>query len=143
MQEGECLHAADGKNGGDGEFGAEIHLQVPNHEGREDAECPVTDTGDCRVAVESLDSDVRVDAGARSAGVLGPEICRGATLEDEKEEEKGRIRFCDDDDSPDDNFVGPNDGDSEQEDANAEFERHASQDVGRFASPPPLRTRLA
>lgn len=77
---GGFLHAADGKNSSDGELGAAIHLQVPNHEGRKDANCPVTDTGDCRVAVESLDSDLRVDAGARSTSVLSPEICRGTTL---------------------------------------------------------------
>ena len=70
-----CSHATDGKNGGDGELGAEIHLQIPDHEGGEDAECPVPHTGDCGIGVEGIDCDLRVDTDALSTGVLGPEVC--------------------------------------------------------------------
>lgn len=77
---GRCLHAADGKYTGDGEFGAEVHLQVPNHEGGEDPECPIPHARDCGVRVERIDSNLRVDAGSRSTGVLSPEICRGTAL---------------------------------------------------------------
>ncbi|KFZ18480.1 hypothetical protein V501_01188, partial [Pseudogymnoascus sp. VKM F-4519 (FW-2642)] len=124
---GGCLHATDGENGGDGELGAEIHLQIPDHEGGEDAEDPVSHAGDGGVGVERIDGNLGVDAGALSTGVLGPEVCRGATLQDE---------------DPDDDFVGPDDSDAEQENTNAQLERHSGQDVDWFARPPPLRMSL-
>ena len=136
-------HGTNGKNCGNGEFGARVHLQVPDQKYGEDAEGPVRSAGDCRVDIEGVDCDLRIDTGSFSTGVLGPEVGRRTTLQDKEKEEKRRVDFSDDYDCPDYDFVCPRHGDSKEENADAEFERHTGQDVDGFTCPPPLTLMIS
>lgn len=136
-------HGTNGKNCGNGEFGARVHLQVPDQKYGDNAEGPVRNAGDCGVDVEGVNCDLRIDTGSFSTGVLRPEVGRRTTLQDKEKEEKRRVDFSDDYDCPDNDFVGPRHGDSKEENADAEFERHTGQDVDRFTCPPPLTLMIS
>ena len=136
-------HGTDGKNCGNREFGARVHLQVPDQKYGDDAEGPVRNAGYRRVGVEGVDCNLRVDTGSFSTGVLGPEVGRWTTLQDKEKEEKRRVDFSDDYDCPDDDFVSPRHGNSKEENADAEFECHTGQDVDGFTCPPPLTLMIS
>lgn len=74
------VHSADGENCGNGNLGAPVHLEVPDQEDGDDAQCPICDAGECRIGVCSVDGEFWVDTGSCPVGVLRPEVRGGTTL---------------------------------------------------------------
>lgn len=136
------LHCAKSKNQCCGNFRPYIHLQTPDHEYRDDTQCPIHHAGNRRVPVSGVDCDSWVDTRSFSACISRPEIGRRPTLQDKEEEVKGTIEFNYYDSCPDDNSVCPYNRDSKKENANAEFQSHVGEDVDGLTRPPPLHSIL-
>jgi hypothetical protein len=132
------LQCADSKNHDDRNLLLLAHLQIPNQEDGEDRICPVTSTADGGVAIEYTDNDERIHARSLASGKLGPEVCARHALEQEDEEETEAVNFRNGEDSPDDRFVYPVDGETKQHNTNAGLDKHVGNQVERFAKPPEL-----
>lgn len=113
-------------------------MQLADDKDGNNAECPVGNAGDGRISVESVDDDDRVNTLALAAAKLVPEVTYGVALEDEEEQEEDTVNLNGKEARPEDDAVDTVDGDSQQEDADTEFEKYTGDDVGWFASPPPL-----
>lgn len=140
MKSGEVLilHGAECENDGNRVLFLSAHLQLADNEDRNNAERPVGNAGDGRVSVESVDDDDGVDTLALAASELFPEVTYRVTLEDEEEQEEDTVDLNGEEARPEDYAVNTVDGDSQQEDADTEFEKDTGDDVGWFTSPPPL-----
>jgi hypothetical protein len=113
-------------------------LQFAHDEDWNDTEYPIRGTGQCRVAVERVHNELRGDAVAFAATKLFPEEPDRPALEGEKEEEVHAVYLDDDQGDPKNGAVSSLNGDTQQEDADAEFEENVRSNVCRFARPPPL-----
>ena len=60
-----------------------VHLEIPNHKNRNNAECPVRDTTDGGISIERCYNDGGVDAMSLASTVLVPELGNWPALEDE------------------------------------------------------------
>jgi hypothetical protein len=103
-----------------------------------DTECPVRDTGQCRVAVERVHNELRGDAVSFAAAKLFPEERDRPALKGEDEEEVHAVYLDDDKGDPKNSAMSSILGDAQQEDADAEFQEDIRNNVCGLASPPPL-----
>jgi hypothetical protein len=69
---------------------------------------------------------------------LFPEERDGPALEGKEEEEVHAVYLNDDQGDPENDAVSSLNDDTQQEDADAEFEENACRNLCRFARPPPL-----
>jgi hypothetical protein len=74
------LHSTESKKKEDRCLCSWIHLDVPNHESRQDAECPICPTADRGVDICSPAYNDRIDAVSLHASVLSPEVADGLAL---------------------------------------------------------------
>jgi hypothetical protein len=101
-------------------------------------ERPIRGTGQCRVAVERVHDELRGDALAFAAEKLFPKERDRPALEGENEEEVHAVHLDGDQGDPKNGAMSFVNGDTQQEDADAEFEENVRDNVCRFARPPPL-----
>jgi hypothetical protein len=80
------LHGRKSKNQDYGELGSRVHIEFPNYENRQDAECPIRPAGDSRIRIGRFEDDACINAMAFHAGILTPKVCDGPALENEEEE---------------------------------------------------------
>lgn len=109
-----------------------------HNEDWDDTEYPICRTGQCRVAVERVHNELRGDAVAFAAAKLFPEERDWPALEGEEEEEVHAVYLNNDQGDPKNDAVSSLNGDTQQEDADAELEENVRSNVCRFTRPPPL-----
>jgi len=115
-----------------------IHLQVVHDKDWNNTECPVRDTGQCRVAVERVHDELGRDAVSFAASELFPEERDRPALEGEDEEEVHAVYLDGNKGDPKNHAMGSILGDAQQEDADAHLEEDIRNNVCGLASPPPL-----
>lgn len=152
LVEGEDVRQANdcrgGADGGESEQAdnqallADGDLKVLDDPEGEETECPVGDNVQCGDGEAEADEDFGFQTGA-CVRIEIPEGADRGALEEEDEEEDGSEEDCEDHggaDDPDVDFVG---GDSQQEEADADFEKAGAEDVEEFAKHPVLLYALA
>ena len=132
------LHSAESEYNSHRYLLLRIHLQFVHDEDWNDTEDPIRGTGQCRVAVERVHNELGWDAVAFAAAKPFPEERDRPALEGEDKEEVHAVYLNDDQSDPENDAVSPLNGDTQQEDADAEFQANIRSNVCRFARPPPL-----
>jgi hypothetical protein len=117
------------------------HMQLADHENRQNANCEITQRRKRTIHVRHGDDDLDVDALALYGGVqrgLRPEEGDGLALQQHDEHEGEAGDGCQRDDAVQNPDVELFDGDAQQEDADGDFAGDAGPAVGYFAEPPVL-----
>jgi hypothetical protein len=85
----EDSQGTDSKNYANVELRPTIHLQVPDHENRQDTIRPIRPAAHGRVGVGRGRNDIRIDTASFHARKLSPEIGHWPALENNNEETVG------------------------------------------------------
>jgi hypothetical protein len=136
------LHGTECEDEAHGDLLLSVHLQSSNDEDWNDTKRPVGHTAQCRVSIERADDDIGRNAFSLTAPKLFPEERDRPALKCEEKQEKHAVQLNGDETDPEDDPVRALDGDSEQKDANAHFEKYIRDDISGFAGPPPLNRIL-